>query len=449
MKITPEIRQYSKLCLENDPIESKLFKEWNVYRGLRDNNGVGVLTGLTHVSDIYSKRWNEDHYDYFDGVLKYRGLGIEDLVNGFMSENRFGFEEISYLLMFGKLPSLSELEEFKETLVADMELPQNFVRDVIMKSPTEDIMNSLARSVLMLHNYDKAANDTSIENVVAQSLYLISVFPMLAVYSYNAYRHYIKNDSMIIHRPDKKLSTAENILRMLRPDKEYTYTEAKVLDMALVLHAEHGGGNNSTFTTHVVTSTGTDTYSAIASALCSLKGPRHGGASLKVTQMFADIEKNVKNWDDEGQVRDYLLKIKKGEAFDRSGLIYGVGHAVYAYSDPRAKLLKKRLHELCAEKHNMKEFALYNLVEKLAPGIVEETSSVKKPLCVNVDFYSGLLYKMLGIPKELYCPMFAVARITGWSAHRCEEIINSGKIIRPAYENVCPHTDYIPITERQ
>ncbi len=448
MKTSPDLTYYEQLIQQNDPIPNEWFDKFHVFRGLRDNNGKGVLTGLTNISDIYSKKIVNGETIPADGVLMYRGIPIQDIVNGFYNEHRFGYEEVVYLLMFGSLPTKQELIEFTSLLSSYRTLPPSFTRDVIMKSPSTDIMNSLARSVLMLHSYDERANDISIENVLSQSLLLIAVFPMLSVYSYNAYRHYFCDDSMIIHQPDANLSTAENILRLLRADMSYTQTEARILDLALVLHAEHGGGNNSTFTTHVVTSTGTDTYSAIASALCSLKGPRHGGANIKTAEMFENIKENVKAWTDKDEIREYLEKIMDKKAFDKAGLIYGVGHAIYAYTDPRAVILSGFLKELTTEKGCNEEYELFKRVEELAPQVVASRTKVYKPLCLNIDFYSGYIYKLLNLPEELYTPIFAIARISGWCAHRIEELVNQGKIIRPAYENVCAHTSYIPLEER-
>lgn len=444
-----QLEKYQQMIQSHDIIPNELFEEFKVFRGLRDKNGVGVLTGLTNISDIYSKKIVAGAAVPTNGVLKYRGMPIEDIVNGFYSENRYGFEETVYLLLFGELPNNNELTEFKQTLSSMMTLPPSFVRDVIMKSPSVDIMNSLARSVLMLYSYDEKANDISIENVLRQCLFLTAALPLLSVYSYHAYKHYFCDESMIIHKPDPQLSMAENILRMLRPDMSYTQTEARLLDLALVLHAEHGGGNNSTFTLHVVTSTGTDTYSAVASALCSLKGPRHGGANIKTAHMFEDIKANVKDWTNDDEVKEYLNKIANKEAFDKTGLIYGVGHAIYAYTDPRAQILSDCLKSLVDEKGSHEEYELFKKVAKYAPEIVASKNKVYKPLCLNIDFYSGYVYKLLNLPEELYTPIFAMSRIAGWSAHRLEELVNEGKIIRPAYENVCEHTDYTPLKERK
>ncbi len=369
-------------------------------------------------------------------------------MGGFLKENRFGFEETCYLLLFGDLPNAAQLEEFKEIIAQMRSIPDTFILDTIMKSPSKDVMNSLARSVLTLYAYDDKADDISVENVLRQCIYLISAFPMLAVYSYQAFSHYHGNQSLVIHSQNPKLSTAENILWLLRPDSSYTELEAKILDIALVLHAEHGGGNNSTFTTHVVTSSGTDTYSAVAASLGSLKGPRHGGANIKVVQMFEDIKENVKNWQSDEEVSDYLLKLLRKQAFDNSGLIYGMGHAVYSLSDPRAKIFKSYVEKLAAEKGFSEEYELYSKIERLAPEVIAQERKIYKGVSANVDFYSGFVYKMLGLPLEMFTPLFAVSRIVGWSAHRIEEIVNNGKIIRPAYKSVKKNREYISLSDR-
>lgn len=440
--------KYAKMCGENDTVEQNLFAEYGVKRGLRDINGKGVLTGITNISRVESTQIIDGKSVPCPGRLFYRGYNIEDLVNGFISENRFGFEETAYLLLFGKLPKKDEIEDFNKMLSAQRKLPTNFVRDVIMKAPSADIMNSLTKSILTLASYDKNASDTSVENVIQQSVKLISTFPMMAVYGYHAYNHYHCGKSMYIHRPLPGLSTAENLLRMLRPDKKYTHLEAKVLDLALVLHMEHGGGNNSTFTTRVVTSSGSDTYATIAAALCSLKGPRHGGANVKVVDMFQDIKHNCKHYDDEHEIKEYLRKILNKEAFDKKGLVYGMGHAVYSVSDPRAEVFKRFVEQLAEEKHRQKDFKLYSMIERLAPEVIGEERHIYKGVSANVDFYSGLVYSMLDIPKELYTPIFAIARIVGWSAHRIEEIINADKIMRPAYVSNCAFNDYIEVEDR-
>ncbi len=442
------IKGYSNKCEENGTVEKELFSKYGVKRGLRDLNGKGVLTGVTNISRIESSKMVDGESVPCKGELYYRGYKIEDLVAGFKNSSRFGFEETAYLLMFGDLPKKEELDEFIQILSTCRRLPKNFVRDVIMKAPSTDIMNSLTRSVLTLASYDKEVSDTSIENVIRQSIELIALFPLLAVYGYHACNHYIKGNSFYIHKPKPGLSVSENFLRILRPDKNYTELEAKVLDIAFVLHMEHGGGNNSTFTTRVVTSSGSDTYSTIAAALSSLKGPRHGGANIMVVKMFKDIKKNVKDLTDEAEVKEYLRKILNKQAFDKRGLIYGMGHAVYSISDPRAEIFKEFVEELAVEKGREKDFALYSMIERLAPEVISEERHIYKGVSANVDFYSGLVYSMLDIPEELYTPMFAIARIVGWSAHRLEEIINAEKIMRPAYISACSYNDYKDISER-
>ena len=442
------LRNLADKCISNGNINKDLYSKYNVNIGLRDLNGKGVLTGLTDISEIRQNKIVDGKVVQTDGYLFYRGINVENLIKGCYNENRFGFEEVIYLLLFGSLPSKSEYEEFMETLYTYRSLPKNFVRDVIMKTPTKDIMNSLAKSVLTLSSYDKDLMNTSIENVLEQCLRLISLFPLLAGYSYQAYNHAIKKESLYIYNPKSHESTAEVILKSLRPSGEYTELEAKVLDLALILHAEHGGGNNSTFTTCVVTSTGTDTYSAIAAALCSLKGPKHGGANIKVMNMIKDLKKNVNNWNDEDELSDYLNRILEKQAFDKSGLIYGIGHAVYSKSDPRARVFKSFVRDLAHEKGRDKEFELYDNIERLAPVLISKKRKMYKGVSANVDFYSGFVYKMLGLPVELYTPIFAVARIAGWSAHRIEELINVNKVIRPAYIAVCEEKDYIPMEER-
>ena len=447
--LTEKELMLAEKCLQISKIDPQLYIENKVNRGLRDLNGKGVLTGLTEISDIISKKIVDGEEVPCAGELYYRGYPIEDIVNGAMKDDRFAFEEIVYLLIFGCLPTKKELEEFKEHLFSYRTLPDNFVRDVIMKAPSSDMMNSLARSVLMLYSNDLQADDTSIPNVLKQCLQLVARFPQLSVYGYHAYNyHWKKSDSFFIHEPDPNLSTAENILYMLRIDGKFTPLEAKVLDIALVLHAEHGGGNNSTFTTHVVSSSGTDTYSAIAAAIGSLKGPKHGGANIKVTEMFNDIKKNIKDWTDREEISEYLLKILNKEAFDKAGLIYGIGHAIYSVSDPRAKVLKRFVQELSEEKGLTKEYELYSLIEELAPEIISKKRKMYKGVSANIDFYSGFVYDMLGLPHELYTPIFAMARIAGWSAHRIEELTNAGKIIRPAYMAVQPHREYKEMSDR-
>lgn len=445
-----DLNQMAEVCRKEDYLDASLYKKHNVKRGLRDLDGKGVLAGLTNISTIHPQIMSGDKVISKYGELRYRGIDINELVNGFVSEERLGFEEVSYLLLFGTLPTEVELAEFKALIGKRRTLPTNFVRDVIMKAPSHNIMNMISRSALTLGCYDDKTDDISIENVLDQSLSLIATFPMIAVYSYHAYNHYSKGDSMYIHRPDENLSTAEAILTMLRPDKKYTSQEAQTLDMALVLHMEHGGGNNSTFTTRVVTSSGTDTYSTIAAALGSLKGPKHGGANIKVTQMMEDLKENVNDCEDENEIRDYLEKILNKEAFDKQGLIYGMGHAIYAESDPRAEIFKRYVEKLAAEKGSeaSAEFNLYRKVERLAPEIISERRKVYKGVSANIDFFSGFVYHMLDLPQELYTPMFAIARIVGWSAHRIEELINVQKIIRPAYMEVSEDREYQNITER-
>lgn len=445
---TQEIIDLAAYAESHAKIDPTLYSKWDVKRGLRDQTGKGVLTGLTHISDVRANKIVDGVQVPIDGELFYRGYNIRDLVNGFSADNRFGYEEVTYLLLFDKLPNEEELTKFKNLLSFYRSLPTSFVRDIIMKAPSRDMMNTLARSVLTLYSYDEKDDDISIPNVLRQSLQLISLFPLLSVYGYQAYRHYHDNKSLYIHSPKENLSTAENILRILRPDKSYTPLEARILDVALVLHMEHGGGNNSTFTTHVVTSTHTDTYSAIAAALGSLKGPRHGGANLKVVDMIADMKKEIKDWKDEDEVSAYLRKLLRGEAFDHQGLIYGMGHAVYSTSDPRELIFKEYVEKLSKEKGLSEEFELYSLIEKLGPKIISQERHMFKGVCCNVDFYSGFVYEMLGIPKELFTPMFAVARIVGWSAHRIEELSNNGKIIRPAYKPVITDEQYVALSNR-
>ena len=448
MKVTPEMEVLTNVCLSNSKMDVSLYGKYDVKRGLRDINGKGVLAGLTQISAIHSTEIVDGKSVPCDGKLYYRGYDIHDLTQGFLREGRYGFEEVAYLLLFGELPSMEELDGFKRILSEQRALPRNFVRDVVMKAPSRDMMNTLSRSVLTLYSYDSNADDTSLPNVLRQCLNLISVFPMLSVYGYHAYNHYIKGKSLYIHNPDPTLSVAENILRMLRPDKKYTHLEATILDLALVLNMEHGGGNNSTFTTHVVTSSGTDTYSAVAAALGSLKGPKHGGANIKVVKMFNDMRKEVKDWTDEEEVGNYLRRLLHREAFDKKGLIYGMGHAVYSISDPRAEIFKGFVEQLAHEKGRDKDFALYSMVERLAPKIIGEERHIYKGVSANVDFYSGFVYSMLDLPTELFTPMFAIARIVGWSAHRMEELINMDKIIRPAYMNVKDVENYINLEDR-
>ncbi|MCF0146161.1 MAG: citrate/2-methylcitrate synthase, partial [Eubacterium sp.] len=421
MHAAPTLNELVRKCVSATTIDKDLYDQNNVKRGLRDRNGKGVLTGLTHISNIVAFDEVDGKRIPREGLLEYRGIDIKDLTKGFGAERRFGFEEVAYLLLFGKLPTFEELDDFNAILKNQMQLPKYFVRDVIMKAPSKDMMNTLSRSVLTLYSYDKNAEDTSLENVLRQCLTLIAVFPMLSVYGYHAYNHYVKDKSLYIHRPLRVLSTAENILRMLRPDKKYTEIEARVLDLALVLHMEHGGGNNSTFTTHVVTSSGTDTYSTIASALGSLKGPKHGGANIMVVKMFNDLRRQVRDTKDEAEVEEYLRKILNKEAFDRKGLIYGMGHAIYSISDPRAEVFRSYVEKLALAKDREDDFVLYSMVERLSKKLIEGERHIYKGVTANIDFYSGFVYSMLDLPLELYTPMFAIARIVGWSAHRIEE----------------------------
>lgn len=447
-EITPEIIQLAKMSEQAGVIDSELFTKYEVKRGLRDLNGKGVLAGLTNISDVKATEIVNGVSVPAHGRLIYRGYDVKDLVGGFTKEDRFGFEEVAYLLLFNKLPSEKELADFRTLLSNYRTLPTSFVRDIIMKAPSKDMMNTLARSVLTLYSYDDRADDTSLPNVLRQCLQLISLFPLLCIYGYQAYSHYHDGNSLFIHQPQPDLSTAENILHILRPDSTYTPLEAKILDIALVLHMEHGGGNNSSFTTHVVTSSLTDTYSTIAAAIGSLKGPRHGGANIKVVQMFDEMKREVSDWENEEEVGTYLKKLLHKEVFDHAGLIYGVGHAIYSKSDPRAVVFKSFVEKLSEEKGLQKEFALYSLVEKLAPKIIEEERQMYKGVSVNVDFYSGFVYSMLGLPLELYTPIFAIARIVGWSAHRLEELANNGKIIRPAYKPIAEERTYVDMEKR-
>ena len=447
-EITPYIAQLAQASTERNAIAPDMYEAHHVYRGLRDRRGRGVVTGLTEVSTVNAQRLGEDgEFHPIPGELFYRGYNIKELVAGFRGDHRFGFEEIIYLLLFSELPDEGELYRFRRELAQCRSLPTSFVRDMILKAPGRDLMNILSRCVLALYAYDENPDDISIANVLRQSLQLISVFPMLAVYSYQSYQHYHNDKSLFIHLPRPEYSIAENFLHLLREDSQFTPLEAKILDLALVLHAEHGGGNNSTFTTHVVTSSGTDTYSSVAAALGSLKGPRHGGANVKVVRMFDDMKATI-DTTDEAQIRDYLSRLLNKNAFDNAGLIYGMGHAVYSLSDPRCEVLKEYAKQLAEEKGYQEEFALYEKVAELAPEMIAEKRKVFKGVSPNVDFYSGLIYRMLDLPCELFTPLFAVSRIAGWSAHRIEEIQNAGKIIRPAYISVKDNRDYIPLGDR-
>lgn len=445
--ITPKIEELALKCEQNNAIEKELYTKYEVKRGLRDLNGKGVLAGLTNISDVCASKIVDGKSVPCEGNLYYRGYNIKDLVRGFLEADHPGFEETAYLLLFGELPNKAQLEEFQNMIAERRMLPPNFVRDVIMKAPSRDMMNSITRSILQLYSYDEKADDTSIPNVLRQCLNLISQFPMLMVYGYHAY-NYRRGEDLYIYAPKAELSTAENILMMLREDRKYTKLEAEILDMALVLHMDHGGGNNSTFTTHVVTSSGTDTYSTIAAAMASLKGPKHGGANIKVTQMFEDMKSVLTDWEDEDQIRAYLEALLDKKAFDRKGLIYGMGHAVYSISDPRADIFKGFVKKLAKEKGHEAEYGLYKKVEHLAPEIIGEKRKMYKGVNANVDFYSGLVYSMLDLPPALYTPIFAAARIVGWSAHRLEELKNVDKIIRPAYKPLAPYRDYIKLDDR-
>ena len=448
-QLRDKIRFFEQELLKNHHIDPNLYVEYNVKRGLRDSAGKGVLTGLTEISDVNGYNLINGRQIPADGRLYYQGINVQDIISG-LNGRRFGFEETIYLLIFGKLPDKEELSRFLDMMSDMEELGGRFVRDVVMKGTNANIMNAMQRCVLALYTYDDNPEDISPENVLRQSLELIAKLPEIAVYSYHAYRHFRKDDTLFIRNPQKGLSLAENILLMLRPDGKYTELEAKVLDIALILHAEHGGGNNSTFTTHVVTSSGTDTYSSTAASIGSLKGPRHGGANLKVQSMFADLKSHVDqdHWDNEDEIITYLKKVLNKEAFDHAGLIYGMGHAVYTLSDPREVILKRFAQALAEEKGMTEEFELYNRVENIAGKLIMEHRKLFKNVCANVDFYSGFVYSMLGIPEELFTPIFAIARMPGWSAHRLEELINANKIIRPAYKYVGHHTDFVAFDER-
>ncbi|MBO4863586.1 MAG: citrate/2-methylcitrate synthase [Eubacterium sp.] len=443
-----EIHKLAKLCVDNNKIEPQLYDKYHVKKGLREPSGKGVLTGLTEISTVHGSKEIDGVLTPVEGQLRYRGIDINDLVKGFTDNHRFGFEETIYLLLFGKLPDTTELEHFNKLIGFNRMLPNDFIEDVILKSPNKDVMNSMARAVLALNAYDKRSDDLDITNVLRQSISLIASLPMIAAYSYLSYRHYLQRRGLYIHNPKPELSTAENLLRMLRQDKKFEDVEAKLLDIALVLHAEHGGGNNSTFTTHVVTSSGTDTYSSVAASLCSLKGAKHGGANIQVVKMFDEIKANVSDWYDDDEVASYLEKIVDRKAFDKTGLIYGMGHAVYSLSDPRALILKKYTMQLAELKGRDAEAHLYKAVERLAPQVIGEHRKIYKGICTNIDFYSGFAYDMLNIPREFITPLFAIARIAGWSAHRIEELTCADKIIRPAYMSVAEDAGYVPLNER-
>jgi len=442
------LNQLSCIAEKNSLINPELFSKYNVKRGLRDQDGKGVLVGLTEIGEVHAYIIDENETIPVPGRLIYRGIDINNIVDGFLKDGRFGFEETCYLLIFGELPDRDSLMSFERLLSEYRKLPEDFNRAMILKAPSKDMMNVLARSVLALYSFDDNADDTSVKNVLKQCIRLIACFPLLAVYGYQAYSHYHGNNSLYIHSPRPDFGTAENILHMLRPDSKFTKLEAALLDLALVIHAEHGGGNNSSFVTHVVTSSGSDTYSVIAAALGSLKGPRHGGANIKVVQMFEDMKQNIKDLNDDEEIESYLVKLVNKEAFDRTGLIYGIGHAVYSISDPRTVIFKEHVARLAKEKGLEDEYNLYLKVEKLAPEVIGKYRKMYKGVSANVDFYSGFVYRMLGIPIEMFTPIFAISRIAGWSAHRIEEIVNSGKIIRPAYKSVSKRRDYIPLDRR-
>jgi citrate synthase len=445
-------RQYldnlTKISVESGSIEPALYQKYNVKRGLRNADGTGVLVGLTSIGDVHGYIVDENEKVSVEGRLRYRGIDIEEIVRGFQAEERHGFHEVVYLLLFGHLPSRVQLGHFNDMLDTCRDLPDGFTEDMILAAPSPDIMNKLARAILASYSYDNNPDDTGIRNVLRQCIELIARFPTMVAYGYQAKRHYYDNKSLYLHKPQPGLSTAENFLYMVRPDSSFTPLEAEILDLALVLHAEHGGGNNSAFSIHVVTSSDTDTYSAVAAAVGSLKGTKHGGANIKVAKMFEDIKANVKDWQDEDEVTRYLTKILRKEAFDRSGLIYGIGHAVYTLSDPRAVILRDKAEELACEKSRIDEYKLYRTVEQCAPRVIAEIKQQTKPTAANVDFYSGFIYSMLNIPRELYTPIFAISRIAGWSAHRIEEIVSGGRIIRPAYKSVVNGSHYQPIDKR-
>lgn len=442
---TQWIERLSGMAVASSQVDSALYAKYDVKRGLRDVNGKGVLAGLTQIGDVQA---HPEGDATGPGHLIYRGMDIEDLVAGFLPEGRPGFEETCYLLLSGELPNRGELDDFRALLGSYRALPDDFVHDSLLKLSSRDMMNAMSQSILALYVFDDRADDVSIPNVLRQCLKLVATFPLLAAYSYQANVYYYGKGSLVIHAPRPDLSTAENFLHMLRNDSRYTPLEAQLLDLALVLHAEHGGGNNSSFTTHVVTSSLTDTYSAIAAAMGSLKGPRHGGANAKVVAMFDELKREVTDWSNEKQIADYLQRLLKKDAFDRAGLIYGIGHAVYSVSDPRTIILRGQVEKLAAEKGLAEEMALYERVERLAPEIIGHERKMYKGVSANVDFYSGFLYRLLDIPPELFTPIFAIARIAGWSAHRLEELANGGKIIRPAYKSVAPRRTYVPLAER-
>ena len=449
MKEMKSFQKYISLAMKNNRIDPAAFSRYDIKRGLRNNDGTGVLVGLTQIGDVHGYIVDEKEKVPVEGRLRYRGFNIKDLTDGFIKEKRFGFEEIVFLLLFGELPKKDELVEFTALLGSQRNLPDGFTEDMILKAPSNNIMNKLARSVLAAYSYDDNPDEQTVENYLRQSIQLIAWFPTMVAYAFQAKEHYYNNKTLVIHSPDPSKSTSENLLMLIRADRKYTPLEAELLDLALVLHAEHGGGNNSTFTIHLISSADTDTYSAVAAAVGSLKGAKHGGANIKVLRMMEDIKKNVTNWDNEKEVADYLGKIIRKETFDRTGLIYGMGHAVYTYSDPRAVILKGKAEELAKEKDASAEFNLYTLVEKLTPEVFNREKNSTKVISANVDFYSGFVYSLLGIPDDLYTPIFAIARIAGWSAHRIEELINGGRIMRPAYKHISQEQKhFVPLKER-
>ena len=443
------LKRLEKLAVHNNPINPDLYKKYDVKRGLRNANGTGVLVGLTRIGDVVGYELKDGEKIAIPGRLIYRGYNVEDLIKDAEQNKQFGFEQCAYLLLFGELPTKEKLERFTSYLGECRILPENFTEDMIMKAPSKDIMNKMARGVLASYSYDDDPENKSVGNVIKQCIQLIARFSTLAAYGYQAKRRYYDNKSMFIHNPKADLSTAESFLRLIRADKSYSRLEAETLDLALILHAEHGGGNNSSLTVHVVSSADTDTYSAIAAAVGSLKGSRHGGANIRVVEMMDELKANVKDWSSEKEVSDYLYKIARKDAYDKSGLIYGMGHAIYTISDPREILLKAKAKELAKEKGCMEEFELYNMIERLAPSIIQEVHNSDKKVCANVDFYSGFVYTMLNIPRELFTPIFAISRIAGWSAHRIEEIVSGGRIYRPAYKNVSPERDFVPLANRK
>lgn len=444
-----DLKKYSDLAEKNNLIDPSRFGNYDVKRGLRNSDGTGVLVGLTQIGDVHGYIVDENEKVPVEGRLRYRGIDIKDLAEGFLKEGRFGFEETVYLLLFGELPRKDELDSFVNILAENRKLPKNFIEDMILKAPSTNIMNKLARSVLAAYSYDKNPEDLTLENCLRQSIQLISWFPIFVAYAYQAKKHYHENETLFIHAPDPALSTSENLLMLIRPDKKFTVVEAELLDLCLVLHAEHGGGNNSTFSIHLISSSSTDTYSAVAAAIGSLKGAKHGGANIKVITMLDNIKKNVKDWKNKEEVAAYLAKIIKKKVFDKTGLIYGMGHAVYTYSDPRAVLLKSKARKLARLRGVEDEFDLLNLVEELTPLVFADVKGSTKVISANVDFYSGFVYRLLGIPEDLYTPIFAIARIAGWSAHRIEESLNGGRIMRPAYKHIKnPGKEFTPLSER-